>query len=122
MSDDLAALLAADPDQMTYEQARDGLSAIVNRLEGGSASLEESLALWEKGEALAKRCNQWLDGAEQRLAAASGKGPAERSRPLDRRRGGRDRHHRRPLLSPIRPPGPAASRGRRQVPASPTSR
>lgn len=75
MSDDVATLLAADPDQMTYEQARDGLSAIVNQLEGGSASLEESLALWEKGEALAKRCNQWLDDADQRLAAAAVKGP-----------------------------------------------
>ncbi len=72
MSDDLTALLNAEPDSMTYEQARDGLTAIVGRLEGGSASLEESLALWEKGEALAKRCNEWLDGAEKRLAASSG--------------------------------------------------
>ena len=75
MTDDLAARLAAEPEQMSYEQARDGLAAIVNRLEGGSASLEESLALWEKGEALAKRCNQWLDGAEERLAGATGQPP-----------------------------------------------
>lgn len=71
MTDDVTALLNADPGSMTYEQARDGLTAIVGRLEGGSASLEESLALWEKGEALAQRCNQWLDGAEKRLAATT---------------------------------------------------
>lgn len=72
MTDELTELLSAEPEQMTYEQARDGLAAIVNGLEGGSASLEESLALWEKGEALAKRCNEWLDGAEARLVGATG--------------------------------------------------
>ena len=80
MTDDLSALLAAEPEQMSYEQARDGLAAIVNRLEGGSAPLEESLALWEKGEALAKRCNQWLDGAEERLAGATGETGAAREK------------------------------------------
>ena len=44
--------------------------AIVSKLEAGGASLEESLALWERGEALAKRCEQWLEGARKRLAAA----------------------------------------------------
>jgi exodeoxyribonuclease VII small subunit len=72
MTIDVSELLAAEPGQMSYEQSRDALTAIVNRLEEGSASLEESLALWEKGEALARRCNEWLDGAEQRLAAATG--------------------------------------------------
>jgi len=42
----------------------------VGKLEAGGASLEESLALWERGEALAKRCEQWLEGARKRLAAA----------------------------------------------------
>jgi exodeoxyribonuclease VII small subunit len=55
-----------------YEQARDELIDIVRRLEAGSATLEESLALWERGEALAAICQQWLDGARERLAAAEG--------------------------------------------------
>jgi exodeoxyribonuclease VII small subunit len=55
---------------LTYEQARDELVAIVNSLEKGTASLDESVALWERGEALAKRCEEWLAGARQRLDAA----------------------------------------------------
>ncbi len=54
----------------SYEQARDELADVVGRLEAGGASLEESLALWERGEALAALCQQWLDGARARLAAA----------------------------------------------------
>lgn len=54
---------------LSYEQARDELVAVVARLEAGGASLEESLRLWERGEALAARCQQWLDGARERLAA-----------------------------------------------------
>jgi exodeoxyribonuclease VII small subunit len=50
--------------------ARDALGAVVSRLEAGGATLEESLALWERGEALAARCQQWLDGARARLDAA----------------------------------------------------
>jgi len=46
------------------------LIAVVGRLEAGGASLEESLALWERGEALASRCEEWLEGARKRLAAA----------------------------------------------------
>jgi exodeoxyribonuclease VII small subunit len=53
-----------------YEQARDELVDVVRRLEAGGTSLEESLALWERGEALAARCQQWLDGARARLDAA----------------------------------------------------
>ncbi|ROS23050.1 exodeoxyribonuclease VII small subunit [Cellulomonas sp. PhB150] len=64
---------AADPNadvaELTYEQARDELVQVVARLEAGSESLEGSLALWERGEALAARCQQWLDGARERLAA-----------------------------------------------------
>ena len=49
---------------------RDDLVAVVARLEAGGATLEESLALWERGEALAARCQQWLDNARERLDAA----------------------------------------------------
>ncbi len=57
-------------DQLGYEQARDELVAVVARLESGAGTLEEALVLWERGEALADRCQQWLDGARERLAAA----------------------------------------------------
>ncbi|MFB7799298.1 exodeoxyribonuclease VII small subunit [Isoptericola sp. NPDC056134] len=62
--------LPADVSDLTYEEARDELVQVVARLEAGSEPLEASLALWERGEALAARCQQWLDGARQRLAAA----------------------------------------------------
>ncbi len=68
---------ASDVAELSYEQARDELVSVVSRLEAGGASLEESLALWERGEALAARCQQWLDGARARLdAARSDVGPA----------------------------------------------
>jgi exodeoxyribonuclease VII small subunit len=60
----------ADVAELSYEQARDELVSVVNRLEQGSTTLEESLALWERGEALAKRCEEWLIGAKARLDAA----------------------------------------------------
>lgn len=57
------------PATQTYEQARDELADVVRRLEGGGLSLEESLALWERGEALATTCQRWLDGARSRIDA-----------------------------------------------------
>jgi exodeoxyribonuclease VII small subunit len=57
-----------DVQSLTYEQARDELISIVARLEGGQIGLEESMALWQRGEALASHCNTWLDGAEAKLA------------------------------------------------------
>ena len=60
----------ADVSSLSYEQARDELISVVSELEQGTASLEESLALWERGEALAARCEEWLIGAKQRLEAA----------------------------------------------------
>ena len=58
--------------ELGYEEARDELISIVTKLETGGGTLEESLSLWERGEALAAICQQWLDGARGRLAAASG--------------------------------------------------
>lgn len=52
----------------SYEAARDELIDVVRRLEAGGVTLEESLELWERGEALATVCQQWLDGARARLA------------------------------------------------------
>lgn len=61
---------AADADErLSYEQARTELAAVVERLEAGGSSLEESLALWERGERLADICQSWLDGARERIDA-----------------------------------------------------
>jgi exodeoxyribonuclease VII small subunit len=65
------------PDDMPYEAARDELIEVVRRLEAGGTSLEESLALWERGERLAAICQRWLDGARARLAAATKTDEAE---------------------------------------------
>ncbi len=60
---------------MGYEQARDELADVVRRLESGGTTLEESLALWERGEQLARICQEWLDGARKRLDAAVAAAP-----------------------------------------------
>lgn len=57
-------------EKLSYEQARAELVTVVERLEAGGASLEESLTLWERGEVLADICQQWLDGARERIDAA----------------------------------------------------
>jgi exodeoxyribonuclease VII small subunit len=56
---------------MSYEQARDELVKVVAELETGSTSLEESMRLWERGEKLADRCEQWLSGARDQLEKAA---------------------------------------------------
>ncbi|HEX6344140.1 exodeoxyribonuclease VII small subunit [Umezawaea sp.] len=53
-----------------YEAARDELVEVVRKLEAGGLSLEDSIALWERGEALAKTCERHLDGAKERIDAA----------------------------------------------------
>lgn len=60
----------AKTTEPTYEAARTELVEIVRALETGGLTLEESLTLWERGEALAKICQRWLDGARERLDAA----------------------------------------------------
>lgn len=57
-------------ERLSYEQARAELASVVERLEAGGATLEESLALWERGEQLTGICQAWLDGARARLDAA----------------------------------------------------
>jgi exodeoxyribonuclease VII small subunit len=59
-----------DPASLSYEAARDELAEVVRKLEAGGATLEESLGLWERGEELAKVCQNWLDGAKARLDEA----------------------------------------------------
>lgn len=59
--------LPADIAALSYEAARDQLVEVVRRLESGQGGLEDSIGLWERGEMLARRCQQWLDGARERL-------------------------------------------------------
>jgi exodeoxyribonuclease VII small subunit len=66
-------------EALSYEQARDKLAGVVKRLEAGGLTLEQSLELWERGERLAAVCEEWLDGARARLAAAM----AKRADPAD---------------------------------------
>jgi len=64
---------SAPTKQLGYEQARDQLVDLVKRLEAGGLTLEQSLELWEQGERLAAICEDWLEGARARLAAAVSK-------------------------------------------------
>lgn len=60
------------PSELTYEDAREQLIEVVRTLEAGGTTLAESLALWERGEELAKLCQNALDGARARLDAVLG--------------------------------------------------
>lgn len=64
--------MSSTPDvaELSYEEARDELVRVVAELEQGASTLEQSLALWERGEALAQRCEEWLLGAKKRLEVA----------------------------------------------------
>jgi exodeoxyribonuclease VII small subunit len=55
--------------ELSYEAARAELVTVVQELEAGSQTLEEAMSLWERGEALAERCQEWLDGAKARIEA-----------------------------------------------------
>lgn len=56
--------------ELSYEQARQQLAEVVTKLESGGVGLAESMQLWERGEKLAAICQQWLDGAKAKVAAA----------------------------------------------------
>jgi exodeoxyribonuclease VII small subunit len=60
----------AEKAELSYEEARAELGEVVQKLEAGGITLEQSLALWERGEKLADICQSWLDGARARLDAA----------------------------------------------------
>ena len=68
---------ADDVARLSYEQAREELVAVVQRLEAGQVPREEALGRWERGEALAARCQAWLDEARNRLAAVARQQPAD---------------------------------------------
>ena len=60
----------ADVREFGYERARDELVNVVKMLEQGGLDLDDSLQLWERGEALAKRCEEHLAGARERVEQA----------------------------------------------------
>lgn len=62
--------MTAERPEISYEQAREELVEVVRKLEAGGTTLEESLALWERGESLATTCQSWLEGARERLTKA----------------------------------------------------
>lgn len=66
----MSALNDTPVEKLSFEAARDELVTVVAELEQGAPTLEQSLALWERGEALAARCEEWLLGAKRRLEAA----------------------------------------------------
>ena len=70
-------MTTSDPQELSYEEAREELIEVVRRLESGGNTLEDSLALWERGEKLATVCQGFLDGARKRLEAAIGEDEAE---------------------------------------------
>ncbi len=57
----------SDIEKMTYEQARDELTKVLSQLEQGSVTLDQSMALWQRGELLAQKCEEWLSGARKKL-------------------------------------------------------
>ena len=62
--------MPTDPAKLSYEEARNELVQVVADLEAGTATLEQTIELWERGEALAARCEEWLVGAKERLNKA----------------------------------------------------
>ena len=70
-------MTAKDIPAYSFEAARDELLTIVSRLEEGNVTLDESLDLWERGEKLAARCQEILDGARDRIAAVRGEAGAQ---------------------------------------------
>lgn len=63
--------MSKDVAKFSYEEARDELQSVVSQLEQQNVSLEASMALWERGEALAKHCEDYLSGARKKLDAAT---------------------------------------------------
>ena len=59
-----------DIAKLSYEEARDALGQVLSELESGSATLESSMKLWERGEALAKHCQALLAGAKAKIDEA----------------------------------------------------
>lgn len=79
----MTALNDTPVDTLSFEAARDELVRVVSELEQGAPTLEQSLALWERGESLAARCEEWLLGAKRRLEAARTEAPDSAAPPAE---------------------------------------
>ena len=75
----MAEQKAEQENAPSYEKAREELTEVVRRLETGGLTLEQSIQLWERGERLAAVCEEWLQGARVRLAAAMAERSEEKS-------------------------------------------
>ncbi|BAX94048.1 exodeoxyribonuclease VII small subunit [Mycobacterium shigaense] len=75
--EDGAARQVTPISQLGYEACRDELIDVVRQLEQGGLDLDASLKLWERGEELAKRCEEHLAGARQRVEDALAAGQSE---------------------------------------------
>jgi len=73
----------ADNDDISFEQALSELEALVERMESGELSLEESLASFEQGIALTRRCQQALEQAEQKVKILTANTPEAATEPFD---------------------------------------
>jgi len=75
----------ADIKKLSFERALEELESIVTRLEGGQVALEESVAIYERGEALKRRCEELLRQAEARVdkITTDAKGQPNGTAPLD---------------------------------------
>ena len=63
----MADTISSDIKKMPFEKAIEELESIVQRLEGGKVPLEESVAIYERGEMLKRRCEELLKQAEARV-------------------------------------------------------
>lgn len=72
-----------DQDEISFEQALSELETLVERMESGELSLEESLGAFEKGVALTRRCQQALDKAEQKVRVLTANTPEAETEPFD---------------------------------------
>jgi len=72
-----------DPEQLSFEDALQQLETLVERMEGGELSLEDSLADFERGVALTRRCEAALKAAEQKVEILSSKSAGAEPEPFD---------------------------------------
>jgi exodeoxyribonuclease VII small subunit len=81
----MAENTAADVSKLSFERAIEELEMIVKRLEDGKVPLEESVAIYERGEALKRRCEELLRQAEARVEkiTTSANGQPNGTEPLD---------------------------------------
>lgn len=84
--------MSENTPKISYEQARAELGEVVSKLESGRTPLAEAMQLWERGEELARICQEWLDGAKAKVAAARAQAQGRADRQGDADQQGRGDH------------------------------